>query len=746
MPINEDFESGSWGNSTSCGGGCVQGVNSTAARDGNYGLQAQNVSGTTGGTADSGGTLNPGEQVSLDFYVVSQCQFIFVYSHGGNCGNALLGGEWVDVRTDSSPKQLVLGYDRNNDRVSTDITLNTGQWYTLTVEWSSGGTVTASVNGYSVSSSAPYDRGSEYGFTMRNGETYVDNISSPTSISPPDTPQNVSATVNSNSSIDVNWDPPSDWGGEQGNYRVQISRDGSGYVNPSGGPTTLDDATTSGSYGPNSDYSYTSQVGIDSSFVFRVRAENSAGNSSWAYSERVYTDSITPEIRDVSRPDSSTIDVTLEKRSENLSGANDYLYIQFREDTGSGYGSWQKLDAVGGTDGSYHSGDSWNSKGSVTTLRFETNTTYQYSNSFGEDSRVQFRIRDNQVSPNQSGYAQTSEWVYTDYGNQGNVYLDTQFDSQTWDYEAGSPELYSSGINDMGVSGPQFGSNFALMRGGEDIEFNFSSIDNDSSVEDVVVMAWVAVGSMDTSGEDGLFQWYDGSSWQDITGRYGWEYNKQGWFVVHTTVPSSYVSGGNNNLRIRNPHGGGGDYFGVDRVIVSDLLHEYTTPAAPTDLVSRSTGVGTLELQWTDNASFEDRYEIYYRQAGNSTWNLDHSEPSNSTAAVVDNLGKATRYELKTRDVVEQPRNGSVGSYWYNENIHPEITTPFGAQKIETSSGLVDVPVFDVQEVPNPIVRTYTENGVAALNFVSTGSADLDQIRINTENDGVLGLKSYLEK
>ncbi len=573
--------------------------------------------------------------------------------------------------------------------------------------------------------------------TSDNCYMWWDSLYADGGTSSPSSPQNVSAKVDSNDKISLSWDPPSDWGGEEGNYKVHISRDSNSYTGPSGGPTTPGSGTASATYGPNSDNSYDSQVGIDSSFRFRVRAENSAGNSGWTYSGTVYTTPTAPKKPSISRPDANTVEISWTSNTDI--GSNARTDIEYRKDTGSGYSGWSNVETI-----------SASSKGTRRTKTYSVS-----SDGFMQvDARYQFRIA-HYLYQDTDGDGNSTLWespyVYADYGNEGNIYFEDDFESgdlSNWggtslnDAQSG---IRSGSNGDLGISGADQGTYYVRLDGGDWIKI-LNSWDKEPnsypSDTDIIVKAVVAAGSLDSASETTKIQWYDGSSWNNLR-TFGPEYNKQGWFEVSVIVPSSLISS-NVDLRLLG-YGGGGDYLAVDRVVVSDILHEYTKPSAPTNLVSRSTGTDSLELGWTDNASFEDRYEILYRQTGSVSWTRDHNEPSNSESGVINGLPKATRFELKTRDVVEQPRNGSINSYWYHDNIHPNISTALAETMLNTPSGNVKVPVFDLQDVQRDFMRTKTPNGIGALNFVPTSDADLDQVRIYTESYGTLGLKSETE-
>ena len=62
-----------------------------------------------------------------------------------------------------------------------------------------------------------------------------------------------------------------------------------------------------------------------------------------------------------------------------------------------------------------------------------------------------------------------------------------------------------------------------------------------------------------------------------------------------------------------------------------------------------------------------------------------------------------------------------------------------GTIKIETASGPVEVPVFEVADVDRDVVRAETASGVGAINLVDPGSSDVP-VRVQTNSWGVQGI------
>lgn len=434
-------------------------------------------------------------------------------------------------------------------------------------------------------------------------------------------------------------------------------------------------------YGPNSDSSYDSVVGIDSSFQFRVRAQNSAGSSSWTYSDTVYTTPIPPHNPSVSRPDANTFDISWELTTNIL----DYYTIEFREDSGSGYGSWGGL-TNGNTSnlfGTPPSGTNVSVSGDTITVRLVTGSEdYQYGGTLDEDKRYQFRL--NYTRRDNASGDLNSDFSYADYGNEGNVYFEDDFESgdlSAWDSNnlAGDTGVRSSGdpSNDIGITGSDEGSYWFYGEGVSDtngtwIQKNLGDISGET---DVLVKCAFGVGSLDNGSENFGISWYDGSTWQSLDHK-DWKYNKQGWVELQATVPSSWLSS-DNRIRIGTTTGSGmygGDQFGVDRVVVSDILHEYTKPAAPTNVSASGTSNShEVSVSWDKQvASLPEAFqEVRVRVDGSGDprdkYNVNLS--SSATFNVNDGFDHTVpqrdgeQYEIRVDSLFQQFRHGTTEDY-----------------------------------------------------------------------------------
>lgn len=67
-----------------------------------------------------------------------------------------------------------------------------------------------------------------------------------------------------------------------------------------------------------------------------------------------------------------------------------------------------------------------------------------------------------------------------------------------------------------------------------------------------------------------------------------------------------------------------------------------------------------------------------------------------------------------------------------------------GSIKINTANGVKDVPIFETSDVNLPVVRVETDQGTGALNLVDPSSAELNQIQIQTQNNGTLAVSTSI--
>ncbi|MFB6100595.1 MAG: fibronectin type III domain-containing protein [Candidatus Nanohalobium sp.] len=540
--------------------------------------------------------------------------------------------------------------------------------------WVDGGSDSSYIYGYDQyggpKSSSDFDVTASYydGNTDSGSYATMYNFAAITAYTPvtaPSAPTSVSTSVQGNDKIDVSWSSVN-WNGDQGNYRVQLSRDGASYTTPSGGNATPNSGTTSATYNPNSDNSYNSQVGIDSSFRFRVRAENSVGNSSWTYSGTVYTEPIPSHNPSVSRPDASTVSLSWSNKSSIESGVE----VQRRDDTGSGYSAWSTV---------------------TTTSAGATS----YSDSPPSDARFQYRLRT--IAPDGG----TSDWVYADYGNKGNLFFSDDFEDQDlaeWSSTSLSDSqsgIVSGGLPAGSVGGADEGTYYLRLDSTNSVTKNLGDL---SSESDVIVKCAVAIESADGSSEYGKIQWYDGSSWSNLREIHN-EYNRQGWVEIVEHVPASKLST-DNRLRFTGSTGGG-DQFAVDRVVVSDVLHEFTKPAAPSGLSLDTSTEREITASWTDNASVNTKYETKIRPKGTSTWNHIDNLSANLNSYTFTGLLDGEKYETFVRATSEQARHGTVQSYYYTDSSTVSGTTILPSPGIDTAS---------VIDNNNKITASWTDN------------------------------------
>jgi hypothetical protein len=88
----------------------------------------------------------------------------------------------------------------------------------------------------------------------------------------------------------------------------------------------------------------------------------------------------------------------------------------------------------------------------------------------------------------------------------------------------------------------------------------------------------------------------------------------------------------------------------------STLLSDYITitsqtsgVVAPTDLVLSSVTTTSVKLDWTDNSSVEDGYEVYYKLSSGSTYTLFETTAADATTSTVTGLTASSEYDYRVR-------------------------------------------------------------------------------------------------
>ena len=485
-------------------------------------------------------------------------------------------------------------------------------------------------------------------------DSWVDEIAY---TSPVTTPSAVSTTVDADDTLSVSWTNDV----SQGEHRVELQRDGGSWVDPAGGPSLVTVGSSSADYGPASDTEYDRQVGLDSSFRVRVRHEVGPSRSDWTYSETVYSQPLPPRNPHAERPNANTITIQWENASDTMTKTA----VFYRRDTGNGYGAWQFTGEVNNTT---------TAKGQTASLSFNIEThSWLVAN-----ARYQFRLRH---ETEHDGGREDSEWLFHDYGNLDGVVFSDDFatgDLSEWDESINGGTVTSGGHTDTGVSGPVSGSQYYLGfgNGGDNGTYLQKNLGDLSDTSDLHVRVRFAVGSLDTPAEDFGVEWYDGSTWQELSYLH-WENNKQGWVDIHETVPQEWLSA-DNRLRVGTTTASGsmygGDYFAVDEVVVADHVHEHTTPAPPTDLTA-SMGENRHELavSWTDSlvdypGAF---YEIRTRVSDSNEFEKIPRPPETAEDVVKPGEGfshsvprrDGEQYEVRVDALMRQDRHGDVESY-----------------------------------------------------------------------------------
>jgi hypothetical protein len=500
-----------------------------------------------------------------------------------------------------------------------------------------------------------------------------------------------------------------------------MKRDGNSWVNPKTISNTVGRNNTSVTVEYSSDSQFQRVVGIDSWYKFRVRTETEHRTGSWVYGGgKVYTDPVRPKDPFITRPDGDTITVHWENNSDIATKS----VVFYRKDTGEGYGSW---NYVGST-------VPYTSKGDVQSQTFSVE-----NNSWMErDARYQFKIR--HENANDPRARTKTPFVYADYGNKNNVFFETSFESgdtsdiSNWlrdesinDSDSG---VYSGDElgGDSGISGADDGTYYLHLESGDHIGPYLSDLRNETNV---VVRASIAAGSMDNLSEEVGVEWYDGSSWKEIR-KIGPAYNKQGWVHVNEVIPDSWLAD-NNKVRFIS-YGGSGDYLEADHLIVSDLLHEYTTPSSPSASMSGEYRNFTTDYTIANPFTNQQDNELIWRKDNGST-NKKLGITGGSTT--VYDLLDGQKYFSTVRALIEQDRRGTGrNSIFFTDS--PEKSG--GTYTVDVDNPSVDsgAPSVDVSwdNVSNNEDSFTVSVGVSGIGYVNnTVSANSESATVNISDD-----------
>lgn len=472
---------------------------------------------------------------------------------------------------------------------------------------------------------------------------------------PPNAPLNVSATVNAPDDVSLSWTDNSD---DEDNFRIQINRNSQGWndivsssTSATPGANTESVTIQPGSHGGGT-RNTAEEVGADSEMQFRVRAENDIGGSDWAYSGSVYSKAKSPYNPSSSRTDGTSITISW----TNQSSIEDGVEVQYREDTGSGYSAWSTIE---------------------TTAAGTTSVSYDTANNafMSTDARYQFRLRT--IEPD----GDSSLWAYADYGNQGNVYFEDDFESgdfSAWDSTNLSTNADVTGTldSDFSDTAPAQGSYAAQLVSSDYIQENLGDLSGEA---DVIVRVYGQTASNDSSSEYGEVRWYDGSAWQTLE-TWGWGFDRTGWFTVTLLVPSSYLST-DNRIRLSHSQGDGSDWVAFDHVVVSDIVDEYTKPDAVSSLALDASVENEITASWTNNHAFDgtrDGSDMVIE-----TWASDiddsgvHSSDSiniTSTSHTHTGLEDGEEYEVTVEVDIDQYRYGSLDGEYNNQTSSTIVT------------------------------------------------------------------------
>jgi hypothetical protein len=136
-----------------------------------------------------------------------------------------------------------------------------------------------------------------------------------------------------------------------------------------------------------------------------------------------------------------------------------------------------------------------------------------------------------------------------------------------------------------------------------------------------------------------------------------------------------------NRIRVGRDIGGAGDWFAVDEVIVSDVLHEYTNPTAPTNLSVDTPVEGEIMASWTNNATFlgasgsDNNVEVYYKKTSASEYDNNWYESSTKDSHTFEGLLDGEKYDVRISAEYIQHRHGERRTWFDASAIVKQAVT-----------------------------------------------------------------------
>lgn len=532
--------------------------------------------------------------------------------------------------TGSTANEIDLSWDDNNFEDGYNIYRNTSNDFSTATQIDSVGQDVTTYTDTTGSEETEY----WYWVTATNskGESSESNADSAVLLAEP---TSVTASVDSNFSITISWTDNSSF---EDNYEIEINRDGAGYVTPGNGGSVGANSTSTTITGGETQSADTDTVGIDSSFDFRVRATTTGGDiSDWVVTDHtVYTDPSTPGNPTVSRPDSNQMTLSWDADYTHA----DRTLLEVRKDTGTGYGSWSQFASDADTSNVFDENDAEHE----------------------EDARFQFRARAQVNTPDIS--PRTSEYVYFDYGNGGNLYFEDTFEDQDvaeWDsvdMSNGDSQIMSGSSATGSLAGAEEGTYYLQLNADDSLVKNLGDLSGETDV-----LVHLAYAQERTDDGTPIVEFYDGTAWQTLKDTTK-EYNEAGWQEGHFLVPDSYLST-DNRLRISTVGVDLVDRTYFDRVRVTDVLHEYTKPPtrAPSNIDVYDTSGPDVRVHFNDSTRVTDATgaRVQRRETGEGqSFTVEGSSAQlNPSPIFTSGETHGERYDYRVAIDIDQPRFGS---------------------------------------------------------------------------------------
>lgn len=458
----------------------------------------------------------------------------------------------------------------------------------------------------------------------------VDDIEIGTYTTVSTAPQNVNSDADSADAVTTTWDEPSDWGGDEGGYRV--------YRSTTDSPSFPGDYTEVADVGTGTESYQDTGLTDGTEFTFAVTAYNTAGESDPG-TDTATTPVPAPALDAVEQTASDTLTPSWTKEDGNTTGS----YEIYRSESSGSVGSLVATVSDLGTTTTDDTGLS------------QTETEYYYT--------VRRVTDDTSADSAQlSNVLVTAPSDLTIEAINGDQFDLSWADNSSYEdgYRAQVKPTSSGAWSDDGDEPPDATTyTTTALLDGEEYDIRVGAI-NDSHVE--YSGTETATTELPDAQEPTLGNGVEDEisvEWDDVIdyGEYGIQYRETG---ANTWIDEPSESEGTTETQITGLEDGE-EYEVRMRTQTEHVTGDWTTPVSivtkfpgATDLLIRLASYGNLVAVWDDNSDNEDGFRLMASDDGGSTFEEIADVGTGTTRAAVDiSPSETTDFEFKARAYTE---------------------------------------------------------------------------------------------